>query len=57
VAADLLRAPASTEQLGEQGAELVVSVDPASMVTSSARGCPSMGIERLISATGRGIAA
>ncbi|HKR52196.1 MAG TPA: hypothetical protein VJT72_21980 [Pseudonocardiaceae bacterium] len=37
MAADLLRAPPTTKQLGDQTAEAIVGVDPAAMRTCSPR--------------------
>jgi hypothetical protein len=56
VAADLLRAPPLTKQLGDHAAEVTVRVDPASMVTCSTRGGTPMGAEGLISAAGSRVA-
>jgi hypothetical protein len=52
VTADLLRAPPLTEQLGDHTAEVIVGVDPTSMVTRSTRGSSPMGIKGLISTAG-----
>jgi hypothetical protein len=52
VTADLLRTPPLTKQLGDHAAEVIVGVDPASMVTCSSSGGSPMGIEGLISAAG-----
>jgi hypothetical protein len=56
VAADLLGAPTLTKQLGDHAAEVIVGVDPASVVTCSSRGGSPMSIEGLISVAGRCIA-
>jgi hypothetical protein len=50
--AHLLRAPPLTEQLGHQDAGTIADVDSASMIGRSPRSSPTMGLERLISATG-----
>jgi hypothetical protein len=54
--ADLLRAPPLTKQLGDHVAEVIVGVDPASMVTCSTRGGTPMGIEGLIPAASSRVA-
>jgi len=52
MAADLLRAPPLTKQLGDHAAEMIVDLDPAPVVTCSTRGGAVMSVERAISATG-----
>jgi len=56
MAADLLRAPSLTKQLGDHGTEAVIGVDPASVVTRTSRGGSSMSIEGLIAAAGWSVA-
>lgn len=50
--ASLLRTPPLTKQLGDHDAELLVGVDPASMVACASRGGSPVGIKGLISAAG-----
>jgi hypothetical protein len=52
MAADLLRAPPLTKQFDDYTAEVIVAVDPASMVTCSTSGGTPMGVEGLIPAAG-----
>jgi hypothetical protein len=54
--ADLLRAPTLAKQLGDHGAEVIVGVDPASMVTCSTRGGAPVGIEGPIPTAGYRVA-
>jgi hypothetical protein len=55
--ADLLRAPTLTEQFGNHGAEVIVGIESALMVTCSTRGGAPVGVEGLVAAPGRGVAA
>jgi len=48
MAADLLRAPPPTKQLGDHSAELVVGVDAASVMPRPSRSGASVRLEGLI---------
>lgn len=55
--ANLLRTPPLSEQLGDQGAEVLVGLNPPPIVTCSTRSGSPLGIEGLIAAASRGVAA
>ncbi|OMC39578.1 hypothetical protein A5742_05045 [Mycolicibacterium fortuitum] len=57
MAADLLRAPPLAKQFGDHGAETIVGVDPAWMVTRSTRGSSTVRIEGLIAVPDTGVSA
>ena len=57
MAADLLRTPPLTEQLGDHLTEVAVGVDPASVMTSATCGGAPMRLEGLMSRLGACVAA
>ena len=56
VAADLLWAPPPKQELGDHGAEVLVGLDPAPMMTCSAHGGAALSVEGAIPAAAHRVA-